>query len=136
DDGTLGLFFGSDFKLNLRYSAADHKSNTALVAGTWHHVCVVVAAGAATFYVDGVADGTAAAVLTFTPERIGDDTGSDSFKGWLDEVALYVSALSSARVLAHLGAGFRGLLGLRVRLRRELHDEDAANYRWSANALA
>jgi hypothetical protein len=98
DDGNLGLFFGSDAKLNLRYSAADHKSATALSANVWHHVVVVVTAGAGVFYVDGVADGTAAAVLTFTPERVGDDTGSDTYKGYLDELAVYISALSALSV--------------------------------------
>jgi len=130
--GTLGLMFGSDARLNLRYSGADHKNGTALSANIWHHVLVSVAAGAGTFYVDGVADGAAAAVPSgFAPDRIGDDTGSDTFKGYLDELALYVVALSAARVLAHLAAAFRGLLGLRGRLRRELHDEDSAAYRWT-----
>lgn len=136
DAAAIALMFGSDAKLNLRYSAADHKNSTALTANIWHHVMVVVTAGAGAFFVDGVADGTAAAVPTgFAPARIGEDTGGDTYKGWLDEVALYSTALSAARLALHYAAAWRGLISLRPRLRVELHDGDATAYRWTDAVL-
>jgi hypothetical protein len=131
--GKVLLFKSSSGKLSAFYSAADHLSTTPLAFDTWHHIGVVVAAGAGTFYVDGVADGTFASFPGgFAPDRIGDDNAGNTFKGYLDEVALYAAAaLSQMRLSAHYAAAWRGLLGLRQRLRRELRDEDAANYRWT-----
>jgi hypothetical protein len=123
-------------KLSVFYSSADHLSATPLAYDTWHHVAIVITGGAGVFYVNGVADGVFAAFPSgFAPDRIGDDTAGNTFKGYLDEVALYAAALSAERVAAHYAAAWRGLLGLRLRLRRELRDEDAAFYRWQDEEL-
>lgn len=58
-------------------------------------------------YIDGVlaAQGTATATtLSNTGFRIGRDTSSTRFTGTLDEVAVYASALSEARVQDHYAA--------------------------------
>lgn len=99
-----GLFYDSaSGKLNFRHSAADHLSTTALTDGVRVHVVFSVAAGAGTFYVDGVADGTVAAVPAITPDRIGSLAASTSnLKGVLSHVAYYVgAALSAGQAAAH-----------------------------------
>jgi hypothetical protein len=135
-DGSPSALFKNTGRLSVFYSSADHLNTTPLAYDVWHHVCIAVSAGAGTFYVNGVADGTFASFPSgFAPDRIGDDNGSNTYKGWLDEVAMYLSALSSGRVAAHYAAAWRGLISLRPRLRRMLHDEDAANYRWTDQEL-
>lgn len=135
-DGSPSLLFKNSGKLSVFYASVDHLNTTPLAYDVWHHMCIVVSAGAGTFYVNGIADGTFASFPSgFAPDRIGDDSGSNTYKGWLDEVALYLLALSSGRVAAHYAAAWRGLISLRPRLRRMLHDEDAANYRWTDQEL-
>ncbi len=130
-DGSPSVFFKSS-KLSAFYGGADHFSNTPLAYDTWHHVAIVVSAGAGAFYLNGVADGTFAAFPSgFAPDRIGDDAGGNTYKGYLGEVALYPAALATARVAAHYASAWRGLIGLRPRLRRDLRDEDASGQRWS-----
>jgi hypothetical protein len=136
--GGISVFFKpSSQKLSAFYSSADHLNDTPLAFDTWHHVCIVVDAGVGVFYIDGVADGGFAAFPSgFAPDRIGDDTAGNTYSGYLDEVALYAGvALDAGRVAAHYAAAWRGLLGLRPRLRRELHDEEAASYRWTDGEL-
>ena len=78
--------------------------------GQWVHVVVTVTGLTATAYRNGALFGTAsiaARSATTTALTIGRRTtsGSSSFKGGLDEVALYSSALSPARVMAHYRTG-------------------------------
>jgi len=134
--GAFSLFLRSDGRLDLFYSGTDHHFTPALQAGAWQYVVVAVSAGTATCYVNGIAIGTAAGVPSgFQPDRMGDNTAGDSFKGWLDEVALYPAALSQARIAAHYSAAYRGLLNLTIRLRGLLKDADAAGYRWTDEEL-
>jgi len=137
-DGSPTLLFENTGKLSVFYAAADHLNDTPLAYDTWHHIAVVINAGAGTFYVDGVADGAFASFPSgFAPDRIGDDTAGNTFKGYLDEVALSIgAALSAARISAHYAAAWRGLLGLLPQLRCELGHEDAANERWTDAELA
>jgi acid phosphatase type 7 len=78
--------------------------------GTWHHVVVVFDRDAGlTIYVDGVSvfrPGAATAdVSNAGPFLVAKSTGYNHFKGDLDEVAVYPSALSPVRVQAHYAAG-------------------------------
>jgi hypothetical protein len=135
-DGSPTVLFKSDGRLSVFYAAADHLNDTPLAYDTWHHIAIVISAGAGAFYLNGVADGAFASFPSgFAPDRIGDDTAGNTCKGYLDEVALYTTALAAERVAAHYAAAWRGLLGLRPRLRRELRDEDAAAYRWPDDEL-
>jgi hypothetical protein len=138
DGSPAVLWKSSSFKLSVFYSAADHENTTPLPHDTaWYHVAIVVNAGSGTFYVNGVADGVFSSFPTaFAPGRIANNTATDAFKGYLDEVAWYRGkALSAARVAAHYAAAWPGLIGLRPRLRQQLHDEDSANYRWTDEVL-
>jgi hypothetical protein len=78
--------------------------------GNWHHVVVVFDRDVGvTVYVDGTGATTPTAVtgdLSSTGEfLIGKSAGYAHFKGSIDEVAVYPSALDPARVQAHLVAG-------------------------------
>ncbi len=80
----------------------------------WHHVVITRTAGTARLYVNGVERGTAAATSSFSanaPVFIGTNhSGAPAyamaipFNGWIDEVAVYGTALPAARVLDHYNA--------------------------------
>ncbi len=103
----------------------------------WHHVALTAKAGDQRLYLDGNLIGSAASplgdVIAASPIRVGAGfSGGRFFDGWIDEVAIYRSALSEAQIDAHiaaasqtdtpepasmalLGAGLLGLAGLRRR---------------------
>ena len=80
-------------------------NTTALTTGVWTHVVVTVAANVATFYLNGVANGTGTMDSTFTPITISQ--AGERFKGDLADVIFkigtawtptQIAALSAARV--------------------------------------
>jgi hypothetical protein len=78
--------------------------------GNWHHVVVVFDRDAAiVVYVDGVAQTNlvtvAGSVSNAGEFLVGKSTGYPFFKGGLDEIAVYPTALSAERVQAHYTAG-------------------------------
>jgi Concanavalin A-like lectin/glucanases superfamily len=78
--------------------------------GAWHHVVVGFdRESGLTIYVDGVSVFRPAAptgdVGNAGPFLVGKSTGYNHFKGDLDEVAVYPSALPGARVQAHYAVG-------------------------------
>jgi Concanavalin A-like lectin/glucanases superfamily len=78
--------------------------------GAWHHVVVVFDRDSGiTIYVDGIGRFTAAdtsgSIDNTGPFLVGKSTGYGYLSGDADEVALYGSALSVARVQAHYSAG-------------------------------
>jgi hypothetical protein len=78
--------------------------------GAWHHLAVVVSASATIIYIDGAADATLSGDLRPTSyagtRALGARSdGSFALTGMLDEVAIYGSALSAARIAAHYQAG-------------------------------
>ncbi|HAT68843.1 MAG TPA: hypothetical protein DCS20_04500 [Candidatus Yonathbacteria bacterium] len=106
-DGLYCYQSGSDNKLDFWYTATppDHFSNTALALNRWYHVAIVNNAGSATFYLNGVADGTVASAPSFNANTIGGDTSLETFPGKLDEVRLYNRALSASDVYALYKSG-------------------------------
>jgi glucose/arabinose dehydrogenase/endonuclease YncB( thermonuclease family) len=84
-------------------------SATVLSAGT-HHVAVTKSATTVRLYIDGALDKTVSfksAVASNTkPVRIGYRDGSKAFGGRIDEVAIYPTALGSARISTHDAAAF------------------------------
>jgi RHS repeat-associated protein len=86
-------------------------STGAITNTSWHHVAVTKNGGTVNFYIDGAAAGAATGLGnisdTTTALMIGIDkewvsnTTSYPWKGLLDELAIYPSALSAARIQAH-----------------------------------
>ena len=76
------------------YYGSDNLNNTALTNGIWNHYCASVSGGDSTFYLNGIEDGTATGATSFTANNIGDDGGSETYKGSLDDMRFYNRALS------------------------------------------
>ncbi len=110
-DGGNGLYClslpggnGTGNKIDYYYSG-DHLSSTPIPLNQWHHIAVSNNTGTVTFYLDGVADGTASGLIGFTASRMGNDSGSDSFSGYIDDLRVYNRAFSDAEVLALYKSG-------------------------------
>lgn len=79
-------------------------SNSALPPNEWSHVAIVYADGAQQIYINGNLDATHNDTGTLTtqndPVLIGTDLGFDSrtFDGYLDEVRIYDTALTSGQI--------------------------------------
>jgi hypothetical protein len=78
--------------------------------GTWHHIVLAVDRDTGmTVYVDGLSRATAGpatgSVSNAVALEIGRVSNFSVYKGDVDEVSLYPSLLSSARVQAHYAAG-------------------------------
>jgi Concanavalin A-like lectin/glucanases superfamily len=78
--------------------------------GAWHHVVVAVDRDTGiTVYVDGLSRATTGpstgSVSNAVAFQVGRVSNFSVYKGDVDELALYPSLLSSARVQAHYGAG-------------------------------
>jgi hypothetical protein len=84
--------------------------------GNWHHVVGVKNGTATTLYVDGTSVGTGTGntvsqAAAAQPIYLGESTSaaSEMFKGTLDEVAIYSTALTSTQVTTHHNAGANAL---------------------------
>ncbi|HEX8645483.1 MAG TPA: LamG domain-containing protein [Thermoleophilaceae bacterium] len=75
--------------------------------GQWHHVVLTMAAGRSITYLDGekVGETTGGEALNLSAFTVGANGGNGGFKGDVDELAVYPSALSAGRVCAHYRAG-------------------------------
>lgn len=89
-------------------------STTAIPNDTnWHHLAFTRSGNTYTWYIDGAAAGTATSSQTISanahPLFIGCDGNGGSqtepLNGAIDEPAVYNTALSAARILAHYNAG-------------------------------
>lgn len=94
------------------------KSGVSTIAATtvnvddleWHHLVVTKSGATTVMYVDGVARTGAVTDATLadnaTAVHVGRTVaGAALFRGLMDELALYPTALTAARVLAHFNAG-------------------------------
>jgi hypothetical protein len=79
--------------------------------GSWHHVVFtrIMSTGAMTLYVNGASAGTALGSTTSLTSATNIDfgrilTGTNYFRGTMDEIAVYNTALSAATVTDHYNA--------------------------------
>lgn len=99
--------------LNDKTTGGDATSSTSIFDGQTHHVVVTYDTGSTTpkVYIDGVdvsVAGSAGNPGTTAFDVIylaANAVGTNTFTGYLDEVAIYASALSSTQVLDHYNAG-------------------------------
>jgi hypothetical protein len=95
---TTGLAYYVEPRLvDFYFSGASHFSTQALTALSWQHIAVVSTAGAVTFYLNTVPNGTASGFPGATFNRIG-GVGSDVFEGAFDDIRLYDRALTAAEI--------------------------------------
>jgi len=73
----------------------------------WHHLAVTGSGGQTKFYVDGTLVGTVSNYQPVDDLYFVGSMGSQPF-GKIDEFAVYNTALSPARILAHYNAGYAG----------------------------
>ena len=97
---------------------------------TWHHVAVVRSGSTCTIYLDGASKGSLTLAASNNPSgviRLGrSDEIHQQFYGFIDDVAVFTSALSASQVAALAAAHHRrlaadaraGVLGSRVGVRR------------------
>ncbi len=86
-------------------------SSVAVSSGVWQHVAATFNNGSVSFYINGILVGAGAISgsafsNTSAPVQIGTARNTPyQFRGLMDEVAIYPSALSATRILAHYKAG-------------------------------
>lgn len=112
----LGIITNQLFIARTSVAGIAKSTTTITDTSTWHH-CVVTKTGATVHqYIDGVdvtgvvtnstyANGASPGVT------IGGDGAADNFDGAIDEVAVYTTVLSAARVSAHYTAATAGAGG-------------------------
>jgi len=71
---------------------------TAISLNTWHHIALVVNAEAGTWYLDGVANGTATGLQGWTGTEVCSDPCSEVFHGMLAEIRVFSEALSVSEI--------------------------------------
>lgn len=102
---TKGLFYsGSTKKLNF-YDAGDGFGTTVMTENNWYHVCIVVSAGSATYYLNGATAGTRSSVTSYTPTTMGGDSSNENLNGKIADVEMFSTALNSTQVNALYTAG-------------------------------
>jgi hypothetical protein len=94
-----------------RSAVADIVDSTITITdtNTWHHVVATKNGATVKLYIDGVdRTGTvtnSTLANSSDPVTIGNNSTTEYFDGYLDDVAVYNTALSAARVKAHYRAG-------------------------------
>lgn len=105
NSGVISLFGGSGTTIT-------SPANTQLYDGTWHYVMATISGTTGTIFLDGdqVATGSVTAIANGTTNstndiNIGRSAGGAYFNGYIDEVALYNTALTLSDAQAHYAAG-------------------------------
>lgn len=113
------VFAGSGFSLLLnggkvvaynRANGTTLNSNTSVADGVWHQVALVVGSSTQKIYVDGVQRASGSwgmGTLTTNIVAVGNGSNTDNaqrFKGNIDEVSTYGTALTATQVKAHYDA--------------------------------
>jgi len=119
-NGSTGVYFRSTGAIQL-YPA--NESTGTVTIGSWTHVFCSVAAGACTYYINGVAAGSQAGFGGANVQRMGIDDPSQRYVGLLDDPCLYNRALSAAEV-ADQAAGYLVTAGLVSRWKFDGNAED------------
>lgn len=81
------------------YDGTDRFSNTPLVAGEWRHFACSVRNLAATFYSNGIADGTATFGAGFTMTHVGNNTSTEIFTGEIAAILAWDRPLTAAEIM-------------------------------------
>lgn len=82
------------------YTTGDQSQNGTLTTGVWYDLVLVSKAGAATLYVNGVADSATITTNTIAPGNMFNDTTSETFDGQCEFQRLWQRALSTGEIAA------------------------------------
>lgn len=113
DKGTNGFWFGLLANGTVQFSKQDVEDGPTggliPAANTWFHYVATENSGTPKIYRNGiditVAGGSPTIESTATVLKIGSSINDQYWEGQLDEVAIYPTALSAPRILAHYTAG-------------------------------
>lgn len=95
-NASTGFWWKADTNKLSCYFGADALNSTAIAEGTARSYALRAqpSGGNSTFYLNGTADGTVSPTIAFTPNRMGDDNSSETFKGYIFLAAVFDEALS------------------------------------------
>lgn len=112
-NNSRGFFFrgsgagGNAYKLDY-FDGTDKHSTSAITSDGWSHVVVTSNAGNATFYINGVNDGTATGLNTAQFLLIGADFATDNVEDcdcYLDDLRVYNRVITAAEITALYNQG-------------------------------
>ncbi len=97
--------------VELNHSGWQGSSTLNTDGSTWYHVALVKQSTSAIFYINGILDATITGIpLPLTPSgswvfRIGSRGGSQTFNGFIDDVAVWNRSLTNAEINTSMSAG-------------------------------
>jgi hypothetical protein len=110
DESTAALSYQIDStsgvqELDQQFTAAIGTSTTGLTAGVWKEIAVVYSGGTASFYLNGVADGSGSGAATITdgPDVIGANYSGGTFQGFTNAkiAEIYFSSVGTYQSAVH-----------------------------------
>jgi len=113
----MAVTSGNNFRVYLWDDAEDSLTGTSNIDdGIWHYVAFTVDTSTGLFkiYVDGKQEGSKTSTITssiITSGTINLGGGAVPFKGWIDEVKIYNSALTSDEIKLDMNRGSAQVLG-------------------------
>jgi len=113
----MAVTSGNNFRVYLWDDAEDSLTGTSNIDdGNWHYVAFTVDTSTGLFkiYVDGKQEGSKTSTITssiITSGTINLGGGAVPFKGWIDEVKIYNSALTSDEIKLDMNRGSAQVLG-------------------------
>ena len=91
-----------------QFGVADHKFNYTVPASQWTHLAFVGTGSGTTLYVNGAWQDALPVSIALPLESLGGPAG-DRLKGWVDEIAVFKRALTSAEIQQLHDAGSAGM---------------------------
>jgi len=97
---SVGIWYrgGTTKLVSYYYGGKDHQTSAPLTENQWHHIVITNNAGTATFYVDGKIDNSYTGAPGYNPDNIGNDAGSETFNGKIDQLLVWNRSLSASEI--------------------------------------
>ena len=118
------------------------QATTAAIDTNWHHIVGTFNNATLRLYVDGVQTATANTTVALTPNTnpfyvaMSTSSSTNDFGGRLDELAVYNTVLSPARVLAHYNKAFADLVPPTVTLAQPANGSSSTSSTVAFNGTA
>lgn len=97
---SAGMWYRGDQNKLTYYLGSDHLSGSVITLSAWSQFACARNGTSATFYLNGVADGTIglSSASSGTMGYIGNDTSSERFNGYMDDLRIYDRTLSAGEI--------------------------------------